>query len=151
MRLQVTWNKCFTLSNYADSVFEARRSPSKESIEELYWDFAKTLHSAKEVAASTASARVNAIFAEMSRTSALHEQIDRLSGKLTLLSHFIQWKRDKVNSRYQKLISLLLLLAALGAALPAFFNVPVFRDPKVGDLVFMGAAIVGLLAITLGG
>lgn len=151
IRLQATWNKCFTLSNYVDSVFAAQNSPGKSSIEELYWDFARTLHSAKEVAASTASARVNAIFLEMSRTSALHEQIDRLSGKLTLLSHFIQWKRDKVNSRYQKMISLLLLLAAMGAALPAFFNIPIFKDPRIGDLVFAGAAVVGLVAIALGG
>lgn len=151
IRLQATWNKCFTLSNYVDLVFAAQNSPGKVSIEELYWDFARTLHSAKEVAASTASARVNAIFLEMSRTSALHEQIDRLSGKITLLSHFIQWKRDKVNSRYQKLISLLLLLAALGAALPAFFDVPIFRNPRVGDLVFTGAAAVGLFAIAFGG
>ena len=151
LRLQVTWNRCFSLSSYADSVFADRNAPRKSHIEEVYWDFAKTLYAAKEVAASTASARVNAIFQEMSRTAALHDQLDRLSGKLTLLSHFIQWKRDKVNGRYQKLISMLLLLAALGAALPAFFSVPVFRDPQVGDLVFEGAFVLGLLAITLGG
>lgn len=113
LRLQMVWNKCFTLSNYADNVFTSKAPPRKAAVEEIYWNFARTLHSAKEIAASTSSARINTTFAEMCRTSDLHEQIDRLSGKITLLSQFIQWKRDKVNARYQKLISLLLLLAAM--------------------------------------
>ncbi len=108
LRLQMAWNKCFTLSNYADSVFSSKNSPKKSLVEDMYWNLARTMHSTKEIAASTASARINTIFEEMCTTSALHEQIDRLSGKVTLLSQFIQWKRERVNTRYRKLAILCL-------------------------------------------
>jgi hypothetical protein len=145
-RLQIVWNRCYSVSEFIDSVFECTDKPS--DVGELYWSFAKTLDDAKSVLSSTYSSRADRFFAEMIQTSKISGEIDRLEQKINLLEKYIEQNSLKLNKKYQKTIELLLFITALASLAQVFFPLPMSVLPASAEYVVMGVlAVVGVLAI----
>ncbi|HFD32949.1 MAG TPA: hypothetical protein ENJ28_09630, partial [Gammaproteobacteria bacterium] len=87
-RLQIVWNRCYSVSKFIDDVFDRRDKP--KDIEELYWSFVKTLDDARSVLSSTYSSRADRLFSEMISTSKISGEIDRLEQKINLLEKYIE-------------------------------------------------------------
>ena len=145
-RLQIVWNRCYSVSEFIDKVFECTDKP--RDIEELYWGFAKTLDDAKSVLSSTYSSRADRLFSEMILTSKISGEIDRLEQKINLLEKYIEKNNQKLNKKYQKTIELLLFITALASLAQVFFPMPMSLLPATAEYVVMGMfAAVGVLAI----
>jgi|GEM_PF-1657499 len=145
-RLQIVWNRCYSVSEFIDSVFECNDKP--RDIGELYWSFAKTLDDAKSVLSSTYSSRADRLFSEMIQTSKISGEIDRLEQKINLLEKYIEQNNLKLNKKYQKTIELLLFITALASLAQVFFPLPMSFLPATAEYVVMGIlAAVGVLAI----
>lgn len=145
-RLQIVWNRCYSVSKFIDDVFDRRDKP--KDIEELYWSFAKTLDDARSVLSSTYSSRADILFSEMISTSKISGEIDRLTQKINLLEKYIEQHNQKRNKKYQKTIELLLFITALASLAQLFFPLPMSFLPTYGEYIFIGViALIGTLAI----
>ena len=145
-RLQIVWNRCYSVSKFIDDVFDRRDKP--KDIEELYWSFVKTLDDARSVLSSTYSSRADRLFSEMISTSKISGEIDRLEQKINLLEKYIEQHNLKLNKKYQKTIELLLFITALASLAQIFFPLPMSFLPTYGEYIFMGIiAVIGALAI----
>jgi len=144
-RLQIVWNRCYSVSEFIDSVFECTDKP--RDIGELYWSFAKTLDDAKSVLSSTYSSRADRFFSEMIQTSKINGEINRLEQKINLLEKYIDQNSLKLNKKYQKTIELLLFITALASLTQVFFPLPMSFLPAAEYVVMGILAAVGVLAI----
>jgi len=99
-RLQIIWNRCFSISEFTDMIFDNKEKP--RDIDDLYWSFVKTLDDAKSVLSSTLSSRADKLFSKMIHTSKIAGEIDRLAQKVELLEKHIDKYNQKVNKKYQK-------------------------------------------------
>jgi len=145
-RLQIVWNRCYSVSKFIDDVFDRKNKP--RDIEELYWSFAKTLDDARSVLSSTYSSRADRLFSKMISTSKLRGEIERLEQKVNLLEKYIEQHNLKRNRKYQKTIELLLFITALASLAQIFFPLPMSFLPTYGEYIFMSSvAIIGALAI----
>lgn len=145
-RLQITWNRCFSISEFVDSVFDNKEKPG--DIDDLYWSFVKTLDDAKSVLSSTFSSRADKLFSEMVRTSKIAGEIERLSQKVDLLEKHIEKHNQKINKKYQKTIELLLFVTAVASLSQVFFPLPMSFLPEWAEysvMAFLGT--VGILAV----
>jgi hypothetical protein len=149
IKLQMLWNKCHALSNLADAIFSG--TAKHPNFSEFYWEIARSFDDAKGVLSCTSSSRVNALFVKMIDTSNIEGEISRLENKVSLSEKFIAQQLQRGDSRYRKLIELLLFVMALSQLAPAFFSLPLgyFKDrPFLSTAVMSIAFIIGLIAIS---
>jgi len=145
-KLQLVWNRCYSVSEFIDSVFQEKSSP--KDVSELYWSFVRALDDARAVISSTFSTRANRFFAEMVRTSRVDGEVERMSQKIELLEKYIEQRNDRRNRVYQKSIELLLFVTALASLAQVLFPLPLKGVPESSGYIIVGmAAIVGSLAI----
>lgn len=145
-RLQIVWNRCFSISEFVDTVFDNDEKPG--DIDELYWSFVKTLDDAKSVLSSTFSSRADRLFSEMVRTSKVAGEIERLEQKVELLEKHIEKHNQKISKKYQKTIELLLFITAIASLSQVFFPLPISFLPEwIGYSVMVVLGVVGILAV----
>lgn len=145
-RLQLMWNRCYSVSEFIDSVFQEKSSP--KDISELYWSFVRALDDAKAVISSTFSTRANRFFAEMVRTSRANDELERMSRKIELLEKYIEQRNNRRNKIYQKSIELLLFITALASLAQVLFPLPLNGISESSGFIIVGTvAIIGSLAI----
>ena len=145
-QLQTIWNRCYSVSRFIDKIFESTNKP--RDVEDLYWNFVKTLDVAKSVLSSTYSSRADKLFSEMILTSKIEGEIDRLGQKIDLLEKYIDKNNQKLSKKYQKTIELLLFITALASLAQVFFPLPMSFLPTVAEYFVMAVfALVGALAI----
>ncbi len=145
-RLQITWNKCYAVSQYVEKVFDG--GAKAKNISELYWSFARTLDDAKSVLSSTFSSRADRIFKEMIDTSKIESEITRLEQKISLLEKYINQRNSIQGKKYQKTIELLLFITALTSLIGIFFPVPISifnENIEISIIILVG--FVGIIAI----
>lgn len=144
-RLQLVWNRCYTISNFADDIFAKKSSIS--DISKFYWSFVNSLDDAKSVLSSTLSSRAGAVFEELLKTSKVAEEIERLKDKVALLEKYLNQQREKTSLKYQRTIEALLFITALSQVVPLFFQTPVFSNQIIGWIVIVTTFVLGFIAI----
>jgi len=145
VRLQLVWNRCYTISNFADAIFS---SESKYiELNKFYWSFVNSLDDAKSVLTSTLSSRANSVFEELIKTSKVAGEIARLKDKVDLLEKYLHQQREKTSLKYQRTIEALLFVTALSQVVPLFFQLPVFTNQFIGEITIGMLFILGLIAI----
>ena len=143
--LQLVWNRCYTTSNFSDDIFNSKSKIS--DINKFYWSFVNSLDDAKSVLSSTLSSRASAVFDELIKTSRVAGEIDRLKDKVDLLEKYLHQQREKTSLKYQRTIEALLFVTALSQVVPLFFQMPVFTDQLVGEIIIGLLFLLGLVAI----
>ena len=145
-KLQLVWNRCYSVSEFINSVFQEKSSP--KDVSELYWSFVRALDDARAVISSTFSTRANRFFYEMVRTSRVDGEIERMSQKVELLEKYIDQRNDRRNRVYQKSIELLLFVTALASLAQVLFPLPLKGVPEAsGYIIIVLFTILGALAI----
>lgn len=145
-KLQMVWNRCYSVSELIDSVFQEKCSV--RDVSELYWSFVRALDDARAVISSTFSTRANRFFMDMVRTSRIDGEIERMSQKVNLLEKYINQRNDNKNRVYQKSIELLLFVTALASLAQVLFPLPIKGVSEPFGYTMLGAlAVVGALAI----
>lgn len=119
-RLQIVWNRCFMISNFADDIFN--KKSKVYDVTKFYWSFVNSLDDAKGVLSSTLSSRAGVAFDEMLKTSRVAGEIDRLKDKVDLLEKYLHQQREKTSLKYQRTIEALLFLTALSQLIPLFLK-----------------------------
>lgn len=144
-RLQLVWNRCYTISNFSDDIFNSKSKIY--DINKFYWSFVTSLDDAKSVLSCTLSSRASAVFDELIKTSRVAGEIDRLKDKVDLLEKYLHQQREKISLKYQRTIEALLFVTALSQVAPLFFQMPVFTDQLVGEIIIGLLFLLGLVAI----
>jgi hypothetical protein len=145
-RLQIVWNRCYSISQFVDKVFQDEEKP--KSVQELYWSFSRTLDDAKAVLSSTYSSRADRLFSEMVLTSKVKGEIERLEQKVSLLEKYMDEKDRQQSRKYQKTIELLLFVTALASLAQLFFPLPLAFMPEfAAEVLIVSIAIIGGVAI----
>lgn len=147
-RLQMVWNRCYSFSNLGDAVL-AQNTKLKIDVGKFYWELARTFDDAQGILAATSSSRANKMFEVMLQTSALEREIARLQGKVNLLDRYIAWRNEQKDSRYRKMVEILLFFAALSQLVPIFFALPIIHNEIAGYATISLLLVAGLLAILL--
>ena len=145
-RLQIVWNRCYSVSQYIEKVFDGKVQTN--DVTELYWSFARTLDDAKSVLSSTFSTRADRIFEEMINTSKIEGEITRLEQKIRLLEKYIDQKNSLQSKKYQKTIELLLFITALASLAQVFFPMPISifsENIEIAIMILVG--LIGVVAI----
>lgn len=146
MRLQIVWNRCYTVSQYIERIFDGKKVA--KSINELFWSLSRTLDDAKSVLSSTLSSRSEKLFSEMIKTSKIEGEIARLEQKILLLEKYVEQKNTLKNKKYQKTIELLLFVTAVASLVEILFPLPISVFDVYVELVIVGAVtILGVYAI----
>ena len=146
MRLQIVWNRCYSVSQYIEKVF-AGENMAKD-INELFWSFSRTLDDAKSVLSSTFSSRSESLFHEMIKTSKIEGEISRLEQKVILLEKYIDQRNTLQSKKYQKTIELLLFITAIASLSQVFFPVPISIFNEGIELGIVAAiTLLGIYAI----
>lgn len=144
-RLQLVWNRCYTTSNFSDDIFNNKTKVS--DVNKFYWSFVNSLDDAKSVLSSTLSSRASAVFDELIKSSRVAGEIDRLKDKVDLLEKYLHQQRERTSLKYQRTIEALLFVTALSQVVPIFFQMPVFTDQLVGEIIIGLLFLLGLVAI----
>ena len=144
-RLQLVWNRCYTISNFSDDIFCEKSRTS--DIGQFYWSFTNSLDDAKSVLTSTLSSRASVVFDSLLKTSKIAGEIDRLKDKVDLLEKYLNQQREKSSIKYQRTIEALLFITALSQVVPLFFPTPIFSNQLIGVLVIATTFALGLFAI----
>lgn len=145
VRLQATWNRCFSFSEYADLVFDGKTEVPR--FDQMYWQFVRALDDAKSAISSTFSSRADIFFREMVKTSKLQGEIDRLQIKMNLVEKFQETQMARRNAIYQKTIEGLLFIAAIASVMQVVFPLPLPVDWRFGWATTAVIFVLGLLAI----
>lgn len=145
VRLQLVWNRCYSMSNFSDDIFTNKLKIS--DISKFYWSFVTSLDDAKSVLTSTLSSRASAIFDGLLKTSKVAGEIERLRDKVDLLEKYLFQQREKASLKYQRTIESLLFITALSQVVPLFFQAPVFDNHLVGGIAIGMTFLLGLIAI----
>lgn len=146
IRLQMTWNKCYCVSQYAAKVFDSKTKST--DISELFWSFSHTLDDAKSTLTSTLSSRADNVFKAMVETSKIEGEIIRLEQKVNLLEKYINQANETQNRKYQKAIELLLFIVALASLFGVFFPLPIVHlNNYLGGIIIAAICIGGFFAI----
>lgn len=135
-RLQIVWNRCYSISKYTNDVFDKEITP--DDIDELYWNFAKLFDDAKSVLTATYSSRADGLFVEMIRTSKLTNEIDRVEKKINLLEKHIDQRNAKRARKYQKAIEILLFATAVASLTELFLPLPLTVLPEPANYAIIG-------------
>lgn len=145
-RLQIVWNRCYSISEYIDGVFDQKIIP--KDISKLYWNFVRSLDDAKSVLTATYSSRADALFTEMVKTSKITNEIDRMEKKITLLEKYIEQQNASRSRKYQKAIEILLFVTAIASLMQVLLPVPlsIFSVPVKYAIIILLFA-VGAFAI----
>lgn len=145
VRLQTIWNRCLAFRMYADDVF-VRRTTVK-NFDQIYWHFVRAFDDAKSAISSTFSTRASELFAEMIKTSRLDGEIDRLQMKLELVEKFLDQRRMRQNTIYQRTIEVLLFVAAICSIVDILLPTPVILDQQISWSIVSVLSLLGILAI----
>lgn len=145
-RLQIVWNRCYSLSQYIDDIFTQKEK--LDDIKELYWSFVQNLDDAKSVLTATYSSRANALFLEMVKTSRITDEINRLDKKITLLEKYIDQQNTLRSRKYQKTIEFLLFITAVSALVQIFLPLPLSILPTFAEYALIAMVFsLGVYAI----
>lgn len=145
IRLQIIWNRCYSVSRYIEKVFDGEAKT--DDVSELFWSFSRMLNDANSVLSSTLSSRADKIFKEMVETSKVGGEIARLEQKVSLLEKYIGQQNAAGNRKYQKTIELMLFITAIASLTAVFFPLPVPAPSWLGAAVIAAVAVLGIYAI----
>lgn len=125
-KLQTTWNKCYTLSQYIDDVIS--NNISSTDADKFYWDFYRISQDSLVILSSTISTRADKLFKGMVETSHLEKEIYQLRDKFLTLEKFIKSKGEKQNKKYLLAVELLLFITALSSVGQLLFPLPILKN-----------------------